>query len=70
MAPQGVVTLGKEEDVVGHRLEAPSAQGAGIRGGLKVLRAAEVPPARFGHFDVVVPVVDVVVPGVGGTGHV
>ena len=66
MAPQRVVALGKEEDVVGHRLEAPSAQGAGVRGGLEVLRAAELPPARVGHFVVVVPVVVV---GAGGTGQ-
>ena len=67
VAPLPVVALGEEQHVVAHRGEPPAAQWAGVGGWLEVLRAAELPPARFGHFVVVVEVVVVV--GTGGTGH-
>ena len=74
VAPLRMVAFGKEQNVVGHRLKPPTAEGAGVGGGLEVLRAAEFPPARLGHFVVVVAVVVVavvvVVLGAGGTGHV
>jgi hypothetical protein len=61
-----VVTFGEEEHVVAHRRELPAAQGTGVRGGLEVLRAAELPPTGLlaGHVSE-----DVVVPGFGGTGQ-
>jgi hypothetical protein len=46
-----MVALGKEQDVVAHRCESPPAERAAVRRRFQVLRAPELPPARFGvHF--------------------
>jgi hypothetical protein len=51
VAPLRVVPLREEQDVVAHRGEPAATERAAIRGGLEVLRAPELPPARrFGHF--------------------
>jgi hypothetical protein len=63
VSPKRVVALREEQNMIGHRLEAPAAERAGVRRGLEIVRAAELPPARLGHFWVVVVV------GAGGTGH-
>ena len=50
VSPRRAVALREEQDVVGHRCEAPAAQRTGVRGGLQILRAPELPPARSAHF--------------------
>ena len=61
VAPQRVVALGEEQDVVAHRRELPPAERARVGRGLQVLRPPELPPARLrGHFVVTVVIVPVV----------